>query len=64
MLYYYKVARVDGSKAPAVIASMFRDLKLGAVIRHLAWYVRIDSPAMSFDELRSNPDLRALLFLN
>ena len=64
MLYYYKVTRVDGSKAPAVIASMFRDLAQGVVIRHLAWYVRVDSPAMSFEEVRARSDLRALLFLN
>lgn len=64
MLYYYKVTRADGSKVPAVIASMWRDLKMGAVIRHLAYYVRVESPAMSFDELRARPDLRALLFLN
>lgn len=64
MLYYYKVTRADGSNAPAVIASMFRDLAQGVVIRHLAWYVRVVSPAMSFDELRANPDLRALLFLH
>lgn len=64
MLYYYKVTRADGSKAPAVIASMFRDLEQGAVIRHLAWYVRVDSPAMTFEEVRARSDLRALLFLH
>lgn len=62
-MFIYEVTRTDNNKR-GLISSRFPDLEQGLTIRHFDYTVRVESTAMSAEEVYSRPGAEYLPFLN